>query len=176
MKNHRDRKSVMKTLKTTENKLEFSKTTKIFFKTCLIGIGLCVAVPLIYFIGTNVYDLFVFILNGLYDVFINPFMVPFNEVGVWGNLLKFSPYLLAFLILAACGPFGWILGAIILLVGLCLQLTGAVFFMLLMTPVVVYMIVSSFFDTPIMGVIAALITIVVTIFCWSMLTVFILNL
>jgi hypothetical protein len=84
-------------MKNTDKKSELSRTSRIFFKTCLIGIGLCVVVPLIYFIGVYFIDLIMFILNGLYQLFIDPFYHSNTELGVWSNLLRFLPYFLIFL-------------------------------------------------------------------------------
>jgi hypothetical protein len=163
------------TSKISTNSPKLSRRTRIFFKSCLIGIGLCIAVPLVYYFGVGAYHIFSFILNCLYDIFINPFLVPFNETGVWGNLLKFLPFVLSFFVLSCFGPFGWIIGAIIVLFGVATQLYGAVFFMILFAPIGVYMIVNQFFNVPILGIIAAFGTILVTIFCWGMMTSFVLN-
>ena len=153
---------------TQDKKPEFSRTTKIFFKTCLVLMCLTVAIPLIVIVGYGIGEVFASIFSGLHYVFVEPFFRPNNELGIWGNIYTFSPYLLAWFGFCCLGPFGIIIGAIILLIGICLHVGGALYYLLMGLPVAAYMIVGGMLDTPVLGVIAAAIILAVTIPCWGM--------
>lgn len=68
-----------------------------------------------------------------------------------------------------CSSVGLVIGIMILILGTCIQMQGAVYFFLLSFPFGLYMFISKLLYSPIIGIIITFILIIVSISCWGLL-------